>query len=159
VAAVCLSMDRVAPNLGGSKSCDDADEGIAQLVGPAATAPAGVVPLSGGVAEACRCLSCSRLVWLMSLGESLDPLDRRDGGVLDVVPLLGASRLETWQGGPGAFLRCSPLSEAGCKGAMHAIAVIPKTMSSLGCSSSAISPFLGALTRRALLDLLFFGGV
>jgi hypothetical protein len=74
-------------------------------------------------------------------------------------PLLGASCLETRLGGPGVFLRCSPLSEAGCKGAMLAIAGIPKTMSSLGCPSSAIFPFLGALTRRALLELLLFGGV
>ena len=38
-------------------------------------------------------------------------LDQRDGGVLDVAPLLGVSRLETRLGGPVAFLRCSLLSK------------------------------------------------
>ncbi|XBH69619.1 hypothetical protein VPH35_097444 [Triticum aestivum] len=39
-------------------------------------------------------LTCLEL-WL-SPGESLDRLDRHNGGVFDVVPLLGALCLETW---------------------------------------------------------------
>jgi hypothetical protein len=40
------------------------------------------------------------MVLVLSPGESLDSeLDRRDGGVLDVVTLLRASRLETRHGG------------------------------------------------------------
>ena len=61
-------------------------------------------------------------VWLMSPGESLGPkLDRRDRGVLDVVPQLGASRLETQLGVPCCFLWCSSLSKWILKGAMHAV--------------------------------------
>jgi hypothetical protein len=99
-----------------------------------------------------------RLLWLLSPGESLGPSNRRDGGVPDVVPLLGVSRLETWRDGLGVFLRCSPLSEAGCRSAMHAIAGNSKTLPSRGRPSSAMFSFHGASTRRALLEVLFFGG-
>jgi hypothetical protein len=67
--------------------------------------------------------------WLLSSGESLDPeLDRYDGGVIDVITLLGASCLKTWLGGPlllsSSARRCPRLI---CKGAMHAMAGKSKT--------------------------------
>jgi hypothetical protein len=63
---------------------------LPSVVWLAATAPAGVVHLFGGVAKGSTSplLSWSRL---LSSGESLDPeLDRHNGGVIDVVTLLGA---------------------------------------------------------------------
>lgn len=77
--------------------CDDTDESPAQQES-VAMAPEGVVFLLGGATEVCRHLPRAWLV--VSPGESLGPeLDRRDGGVSDVVPLLGASRFETLLGG------------------------------------------------------------
>jgi hypothetical protein len=62
--------------------------------------------------------------WLLSLGESLDPeLDRHGGGVLDVVPLLGAPCLKTRLEGPGLHssdVRRCPRVRG--KGAMHVMA-------------------------------------
>jgi hypothetical protein len=60
-------------------------------------------------------------------------VDRRDGGILEVVTLLGASRLETLHGG-------SKLSSSGVRrcpnmifrGAMNAIADISNTMPDWG---------------------------
>ena len=60
----------------------------------------GVVPLLGGIVDVSRHFPRSR-PGRMSVGESLaSELDRHDDGVLDVVPLFGASRLETRLGGP-----------------------------------------------------------
>ena len=54
-------------------------------------APEGVIFLLGGATEVCRHLPRAWLV--VSPGESLGPkLDRRDGGVSGIVPLLEASR-------------------------------------------------------------------
>ena len=62
-------------------------------------APVGVIPLLGGVAEVFLTFFSLGWSWWLSLGESLDSvLDRHDGGVLGVVPLLGASCLEAWLG-------------------------------------------------------------
>jgi hypothetical protein len=61
--------------------------------------------LLGGVAEVCW--HFSRSVWKLSPGRKpRSGLDRRDGGVLDVVPLLGASRSGTWWRSYVALLRC-----------------------------------------------------
>jgi hypothetical protein len=52
--------------------------------------------LVGGAAEELRHRLRSLVVLVLSPGESLDSeLDRRDSGVLGVVPLLGVSHLET----------------------------------------------------------------
>ena len=81
-----------------------------------------------------RCVATSLVlppVWLMSPGESLGAeLHRRDDNILDVVPLLGASRLETRLGGPllhssGAH-RCLRLIS---RGAMHVVVDESKTTS------------------------------
>jgi hypothetical protein len=78
----------------------------------------------------------------MSLGESLNSeLDRHDGGVLDVVTLLGASCLKTQRGRGGPMFPSS--SAHSCprpfsKGAMHAMAGESKTTSSRSRPSSAI---------------------
>jgi hypothetical protein len=47
---------------------------------------------------------------MFSHGESLDSeLDKWDGGILNIVPLLGVSCLETWLGGPTLRSSGSPL--------------------------------------------------
>lgn len=67
-------------------------------------APVGVVPLLGGTAEVVTTSLAIISVWLMSPGERLGPeLDRRNSGVLNVVPLLGASRLETRLAAPNSI--------------------------------------------------------
>jgi hypothetical protein len=70
--------------------------------------------------------------WLLSSGESLDSeLDQHDGGVLDVVTLLGASCVKAWLGGSRLLFsgaRCCP--RLICRGAMHTMAGESKTMSS-----------------------------
>ena len=69
--------------------CDDTDESPAQQES-VSMAPEGVIFLLGGATEVCRHLPRAWLV--VSPGESLGPgLDRRDGGVFDAIPLLGAS--------------------------------------------------------------------
>jgi hypothetical protein len=70
-------------------------------------------------------------------------VDRRDGGgVLDVVTLLGASRLETRRGGSrlpsSGVRRCLGLI---FRGAMHAIAGVSKTVTTRSRPSSAIFSF------------------
>jgi hypothetical protein len=75
------------------------------LARPTATAPAGVVPLLGGIAMVCQHLPRSLCVLVAVSGRKpRSELDRHDGGVLDVAPLLGASCLETRLGGSC----CSP---------------------------------------------------
>jgi hypothetical protein len=71
----------------------------------AATTPVGAVHLLGGVVEVRRRTSTS-----MSPGESPGSGNRRDGGVLYVVTLLGASRFETRRGVPCCALLALVLS-------------------------------------------------
>ena len=59
---------------------------------PASMAPAGVIPLAGH--RVCRHLPRA-WCWQLSPDESLGPLEWHDGGVCDVVSLLGASCEET----------------------------------------------------------------
>ena len=88
-------------------------------------------------------------------------LDWRDGGVLDVAPLMGASCLETWLG-------CSMLHFSGVRrgsrlisrGAMYAIAGESKTAPFSGPTKSRHLPLLcnGASTMGVQLEMLIFGG-
>jgi hypothetical protein len=91
------------------------------------------------------------LSWLVSLGKSLDSeLDRHDGGVLDVVSLLGASCLKTRLGAPllsSSGARCSP--RLIFRGVMHAIASESKAIPSWDQVPPPISSD-GASTRRVL---------
>jgi hypothetical protein len=96
--------------------------------------------LVGGVAEGYRHLRRSLVVLVLSPAEILDSkLDRRDGGVLGVVSLLGVSRLETWLGctrllSSGAH-RCPRLLS---RGAMNAIADDSKARLPRYCLSSSV---------------------
>ena len=63
------------------------------------TSSAGVIPLLEGVTEMCRRFIPLSPVLLMSPREILGlELDRHDGSVLDIITLLGASRLEKRRG-------------------------------------------------------------
>jgi hypothetical protein len=79
-------------------------------------------------------------VLVLSPGESLESeFDRRDGSVLDLVPLLGVSRLQTRFGGLRLFSsgahRCPKLF---FRGAMNAMAGDSKTRLPRVCPNSAI---------------------
>jgi hypothetical protein len=76
---------------------DDTDENPARpWSGRQRRHPQVSIFLVGGVVEGHRHLRRSLVVLVLSPAESLDSkLDRRDGGVLDVIPLLRVSRLET----------------------------------------------------------------
>jgi hypothetical protein len=93
---------------------------------------------------------------------SRDPkLDRHDGGILNVTPLLGVSCLETWLGSPlFSVLQCSPLSKVDLQGcyACHSWRVQDDDFSG-PTKFRHLSPLDGALTRRVFLKLFFFGGV
>jgi hypothetical protein len=69
----------------------------------------------------------------MSMGKILDlELDRRDGGVLDIVTLLGALRLETRLWGPLLHSSSAHFSTRWIFRGVHGITVESKTMSSSG---------------------------
>jgi hypothetical protein len=101
------------------------------------------------------------LSWLVSLGKSLDSeLDRHDGGVLDVVSLLGASCLKTRLGAPllsSSSACCSP--RLIFRGVMHAIASESKVIPSWDRPSSATYLFRWCVDKESPLELLFFEGV
>ena len=98
----------------------------------------------------------------MSPGESLGlELDRRDSGVLDVVPLLRVSCLETRLGGPkllSSDARYYP--RLFCRGAMHTMASVPKTMPFSGRTKFRHPPSLGWRVNEESQDedVLFGGG-
>ena len=77
------------------------------------------VMLLGGVAEGIRHLPRSYGIGCCLQAKALIRSDRHDGGVLDVVPLLRASCLETWPGSSllSSGVRCGPILIIG--GAMH----------------------------------------
>jgi hypothetical protein len=94
----------------------------------------------------------------MSSCKSLDSeLDRHDGGILDIVTMLGASCLKTRREDPmfpSSGVHGCPRPFSKC--AMHAMAGESKTTSSRGRPSSAIFSSDGVSTRRVLLEKLFF---
>ena len=73
----------------------DTDESLANLrTVLVATARAGVGPLLGGVAKVCQHLFL--LAWVAVSGQKPSLFSDRRWRRLDVVPLMGASCVETW---------------------------------------------------------------
>jgi hypothetical protein len=75
-------------------------------------APVGVISLFGGAAEVSRHISHPPFDRELPSDKSLGPmLDQRDGGILDVVPLLGAPLGARWRSYV-ALHRCLSLFKA-----------------------------------------------
>jgi hypothetical protein len=112
----CEQLGTAAPFWWAARGvCGVTDESPARLWSvPATTAPVAVVLLLGGVAEVRRYFSRSpSSLEVVSGRKPRSGLDRRDGGVLDVVPLLGASRSGAWWRSYVTLLRCLSLFKAG----------------------------------------------
>jgi hypothetical protein len=79
--------------------CGDKGESLASLRAmSASTVPVGVAPLIGVTAVCRHFIPLSLCLVVVSEQKFGSKLDRRNGGILIVVPPLGASYLETWLG-------------------------------------------------------------
>ena len=121
--------------------CNNLDKSLARLWSvPAVTAPVGVMALLGGVVVVCRHLPPSHLtgcLWTTAYVQ----IRIGDGGVLDVVPLLGALLWEIWLGGPSwCFFGARRGSRLFAKGPIDVIVGESKMMTFSGSPSPAKPP-------------------